>query len=225
MTPIVLMAGGRGQRLHPLTDTRPKPLLNVGGKPILEQIIDQFVSQGFKRFWISVGYKAELIERHFGNGSSKGLKIKYIHEDQPLGTAGSLNLLPVFGVPFIVSNADVLVHPTIQYGRLMEHHARSNAQATVCLGLHQYQVPYGVAVFEDERLVAFREKPIENIQVNAGIYVLDPTALAYLPEGRSDMTDLLDKLELSAYPIEGHWIDVGHFESYARANAEWQPSG
>jgi len=222
VTPIVLMAGGRGQRLHPLTDTRPKPLLNVGGKPILEQIIDGFASQGFKKFWISVGYKADLIEKHFGNGSNKGLKIRYIHEEQPLGTAGALNLLPVFGVPFIVCNADILAK--VEYGRLMEHHARSNAQATVCLGLHQYQVPFGVAVFEDERLVAFREKPIENIQVNAGIYVLDPTALAHLPEGRSDMTDLLDKLELSAYPIEGYWTDVGHWESYARANAEWQPS-
>ena len=221
MTPIVLMAGGLGQRLHPLTDKTPKPLLNVGGKPILEQIIDGFATQGFKKFWISVGYKADLIEKHFGNGSSKGLKIRYIREDKPLGTAGALNLLPIFGVPFIVCNADVLAK--IEYGRLMEHHARSNAQATVCLGLHQYQVPFGVAVFEDERLVGFREKPIENIQVNAGIYVLDPTALTHLPEGRSDMTDLLDKLELSAYPIEGYWTDVGHFESYARANAEWQP--
>ncbi len=214
------MAGGIGQRLHPLTDKTPKPLLNVGGKPILEQIIDGFASQGFKKFWISVGHKAELIEGYFGNGSNKGLKIKYVHEDSPLGTAGALNLLPVFGVPFIVCNADVLAK--IEYGRLMEHHARSNAQATVCLGLHQYQVPYGVAVFEDERLVGFREKPIENIQVNAGIYVLDPTALARLPEGRSDMTDLMDKLELSAYPIEGYWTDVGHWEDYARANAEWQ---
>ncbi len=221
-TPVVLMAGGRGQRLHPLTDTRPKPLLNVGGKPILEQIIDGFVKQGFKKFWISLGYKGDLIAAHFGNGASRGIKIKYMDEVQPLGTAGSLNLMPRPEVPFIVCNADILAK--VEYGRLMEHHARSNAQATVCLGLHQYQVPYGVAVFEDERLVAFREKPIENIQVNAGIYVLDPTALALLPEGPSDMPDLLDKLELSAYPIEGYWTDVGHFESYARANAEWQPS-
>ncbi len=195
-------------------------MLKVGGKPILEQIIDGFSRQGFKKFWLCVNYKKELIEAHFGNGEGRGLKIKYIHEDKPLGTGGALNLLPKFDVPFIVSNADILTR--LQYGELMEHHARSNALATVCLGLYQMQIPYGVADFVNDEFVGLREKPIENIQVNAGIYVLEPEALDHAPKGRFDMPDLIKRLDrLSAYPIQEYWCDVGNFESYATANAEW----
>lgn len=207
-------------RLHPLTEHTPKPLLEVGGKPIIEQIIDGFARQGFKKFWLCLGYKAALIENYFGNGASRGLKIKYVHEDEPLGTGGALKLLPTFEVPFIVSNADVLARVT--YGNLMERHARSGAMATVCLALHQVQIPYGVADFDGEEFIGLREKPIENVQVNAGIYVLEPDALDQAPEGRFDMPDLLDQLgRLGHYPIEGHWIDVGGFKDLARANGEW----
>jgi len=203
-----------------LTENHPKPMLKVGGKPILEQIIAGFADQGFKKFWLCVNYKAELIIDHFGNGQKHGVKIHYIHESEPLGTAGALNLLPAFNVPFIVSNADVLAK--IKYADLMEFHARSNADMTVCLGLYQYQVPYGVAELEDDRLKDLREKPIENWPVNAGVYVVEPRALKNAPSGRFDMTDLIQRQEnVAAYQIEGTWIDVGHFDSLITANQEW----
>lgn len=221
MTPVVLMAGGRGMRLHPLTLKKPKPMVNVGGKPILEQIIDGFSRQGFKRFWLAVNYKAELIVEYFGNGSAKGLKIKYLHEDQPMGTGGALRMLPPFEIPFIVQNGDVLTR--LSYGDLMEHHARSNADITVCVALWQYQLPYGVADFEDEEFIGLREKPIEASYVNAGIYVIEPRAMDYAPEGRFDMPDLVERVETrAAYPIEDYWCDVGRFEDLGRANGEFE---
>ena len=220
-TSVVIMAGGRGLRLHPLTNHRPKPLLKVGGKPILEQIIDGFTCQGFKKIWLCVNYMADLIEGHFGDGHRFDARIRYVHEEEPLGTGGALSLLPQWDVPFIVCNADVLCR--IQYGVLMEHHARSNAEATVCLALHQHQIPYGVAEFEDERFIGLREKPIEGVLVNAGIYVLEPDVPRRMLPGPYDMPDLLKRLtRLSAYPIEGYWQDVGTFEHLARANTEWE---
>lgn len=220
MTPVVIMAGGRGERLRSLTDKRPKPMLKVGGKPILEEIIDGFAAQGFRKFWLCVNYKRELIEDYFGNGESRGLKIKYTHEAEPLGTAGPLRLLPKFDIPFIVSNSDVLAR--LSYGELMEFHARSNADITITLGLHQYQVPYGVAEFDNGEFVGLREKPIQNIPVNGGIYVLEPRMTAKIPQGKFDMPDLVGLAEkTAAYPIQGYWTDVGHFEDLARANTEW----
>ena len=222
MTPVVLMAGGRGLRLHPLTEHAPKPMLKVGGRPILEQIIDGFATQGFRQLWLCVNYKAELIVKHFGDGTSRGIKIKYVHETEPLGTAGALRLLPPFDRPFIVSNADVLTR--IKYGDLMEFHARSNADLTMCLGLYQYQVPYGVAEIEDDRLTDLREKPIESWPVNAGIYVVEPRAIENAPEGRFDMTDVIARLRnVATYQIEGFWVDIGAFQDLATANQAWEP--
>ncbi|HDZ73724.1 MAG TPA: hypothetical protein ENH55_13345 [Aurantimonas coralicida] len=226
MTPVILMAGGRGLRLHPLTEKHPKSLLKVGGKPILEQIIDGFARQGFRRFWLCVNYKADLIKDYFGDGGVRGLKIKYIHETEPLGTGGALRLLPAFDVPFILCNADVLAK--IEYGDLMEYHARANVQATVCAALSQRQGPYGVLDVEPApgstaiRLISLREKPIEGTLVNAGVYVLDPKALDLAPEGHFDMPELIDRLDrVAAYPIEGYWVDVGSFIDLAMANTEW----
>ena len=219
MTPVVIMCGGRGLRLHPLTEKTPKPLLRVGTHPILETIVTGFAEQGFKRLWLAVNYHADLIEGYFGNGQGRGVKIRYLHEREPLGTAGALALLPGFDVPFIVSNADVLTK--VSYGHLMEAHARSGALATVCTALHQQQIPYGV-VSNGDAGFNIREKPIENFQVNAGIYVIEPEALEQLPKGRFDMPELLLSLEkVNIFPIEDFWYDIGGFEEYARANAEW----
>ena len=220
MTPVVIMCGGKGLRLHPLTSHTPKPMLNVGGRPIIEQIMRRFASQGFKHFWLCVNYKKELIKDYFGNGEDFGWKVKYAEETKPLGTAGALGLLPDFKVPFIVTNGDVIAD--IQYGDLMENHARSGKDATICLGLYQHQVPFGVADFEDDEFVGLREKPIENFSVNAGIYVLEPKVREKIyPKKALDMPTLLEKFECGAYPIEGYWNDVGTFEQYAAANAEW----
>jgi len=226
VTPVLIQAGGRGLRLHPLTDHNPKPLLKVGGKPILETIIDGFAAQGFRRIWLSVHYRADLIKGHFGDGSEKGVKIKYLEEKSPQGTGGALRLLPRWDKPFIVSNADVLTK--INYGHLMEAHARANVLATVCAGLYQQQIKYGVIDSEDGRLLRVREKPIENFQVNAGIYVLEPDARDFAPEGPFDMTDLIERLPqagaragAAVYPLTDYWCDIGGFEDYARANAEW----
>lgn len=226
MTPVLIQAGGRGLRLHPLTDKSPKPLLKVGGKPILETIIDGFVSQGFKHIWLSVCYRADLIEDYFGDGTSRHIRIKYLHEKEPLGTGGALNLLPDWEKPFIVSNADVLAK--VNYGRLMEFHARSNTLATICAGLYQQQIPFGVVQNENGRLLSIKEKPIENFAVNAGIYVLEPEARNYAPKGGFDMPDLIERLPkkgaragAAVYPLEDYWQDIGSFQDYARANAEW----
>ena len=219
MIPVVIMCGGQGMRLHPLTETHPKPLFKVGGKAILEQIIEGFVAQGFRKFWLCVNYRAGLIEKHFGSGIN-GCKIKYVHEAEPLGTAGALRMLPKFDTPFIVSNGDVLTK--ITYGNLMETHARANTQITVCLALHQHQLPFGVARFEGDRFVGVDEKPIQSVLVSAGIYVLDPSTVALIPDGRFDMPDLIGKCDrLAYYPIEDSWFDVGNFVDLARANNEW----
>ena len=223
-TPIVIMCGGRGLRLHPLTEHAPKPLvippstvIEPGTKPILETIIDRFRDQGFKLIWLCCGYKAELIEGYFGNGEGFGVKIRYVHEDQPMGTGGPLRLLPSFDVPIIVSYADVLCDVT--YGRLMGAHAGFGGLATICTALHQVQVPFGVVESEDGRMVSLREKPIENFAVNAGIYVLEPTALEYGPKGAFPLTDLIEALpKVGVYPIDGFWLDVGHWEHLAKAS-------
>ena len=221
MTAVVIMAGGRGMRLHPLTDSRPKPMFNVGGKPILEQIIEGFAHQGFKEFWLCVNYRAELIEAYFGYGERRGLSIRYIHETEPLGTAGALRLLGATDSPFIVQNGDVLAK--LDYAALLNKHAAAGAQATVCVALYQHQVPYGVATFEGEKFTGLREKPIENIPVNAGIYALDPAATLLLPEGPSDMPDLIARCNpVEFFPIEEYWADLGSFVDLAKANNEWR---
>lgn len=218
MTPVVLMCGGRGERLHALTKTTPKPMLPVGDKPMIESIMEGFRDQGFRKFWLCVHYKADLIENHFGDGSRLGVKIRYTHEKEPLGTGGAIRLLPEFDVPFIVCNADVLTR--ISYGHLMTFHAQSGAKATICLALHQHQVEFGVADVDGDRLMGIQEKPIVNYHVNGGIYVLEPAALESAPEGRFDMPDLIGRLDhVAAYPIPGPWLDVGRFTDYAKANS------
>ena len=214
----VIMAGGRGLRLHPITEKIPKPLIRVGSKPLLETIIDGFAKQGFDRFFLCVHYKAELIEEYFGDGSDKGIHIEYIREKTPLGTAGGLSLLPLSNSPMIVSNADVIAE--IDYLHLLSTHEESGKDATVCLGLHQYQVPFGVVSVKNDK-VTIREKPIENFEVNAGIYVLPGDISARIKNVPIDTPDLLDQLTVNPYPILGYWQDVGHFDSLAKAHIEW----
>ena len=218
MTDVVLMAGGLGLRLHPLTLHVPKPMLTVGSKPILEKIVEKFIAQDFRRFVFCVNYKRELIEGYFGNGQRWGAEISYVRETEPLGTAGALRLMPLPSGPFIVSNADVLTD--LSYAKLMKHHVRSGADATVCRALHQYQVPYGVAEADVYgQLVGIQEKPVVSWPVAAGIYVLNPEALGLAVEGRLDMPDLISRLgTVSTFDISEHWLDVGTIACLERAN-------
>lgn len=220
MTPLVIVAGGRGLRLHPLTERLPKPMVKVGDRPVIETIVREAVEQGFRRIWISLGYKGDLIRNHFENGSKLGATIRYVEEKQALGTGGALNLLPPMDRPFIVTNADILAK--INYADLMEHHARSQMPLTMVAGLHQAQVRYGVAdIDETLRVVALREKPVVSWHVAAGIYVLSPEAMEQAPKGRWDMPDLISSLvpNVSAYPLHDYWHDVGTYEDLGRAHA------
>jgi dTDP-glucose pyrophosphorylase len=223
---VVLMAGGVGSRLQPLTDDCPKPLLKVGSKPIMEIILDNFIDFGFKKFYISVNYMAEMIVSYFGDGSRWGVQIQYIHEDKALGTAGSLGSLPIRPVaPLIVMNADVLTKVNFQH--LLDFHNTNKSKATMCVRDYHVQVPFGVVVTEQQRLVSIDEKPTHRFFVNAGIYVLEPEIIDLIPkESFLDMNILFERLitkgwEAVAFPIREYWMDVGRLDDFERANGEF----
>lgn len=220
MTPAVIMCGGLGLRLQNLTKNTPKPMLPVGDKPMLESVIEDFRDEGFREIWLCVYYKAEQIENYFKDGSKWGVKIKYTHEKEPLGTGGPINLLPKFDKPFIVMNADVDLK-RFSFGQLMSFHGSKQPQATVCAALYQYQVPYGVLNIDEDLMTSLDEKPIHNFYINGGVYVLDPVVLNSAPRGRFDMPDLIQKLEkVAVYPIHTQWRDLGSFEDLSQARAE-----
>ena len=177
---VVIMAGGLGTRLYPLTEETPKPMLKVGGKPILETIVQSFIDQGFTNFFVSLNYKAEIISNYFGDGSQLGAKISYLHEKSRLGTAGGLSLLPKnIHAPIIVMNGDLLTR--ISVDALLDFHERENAVATMVVREDHYQVPYGVVEVEGTQIIGVEEKPIQRHLVNAGIYVISETGLSNIP--------------------------------------------
>lgn len=223
--PVVLMAGGKGTRLYPLTESCPKPLLKVGEKPILERILEDFVTQGFHEFFISVNYKAEMIKDYFEDGSKWGVNIRYLHEQQELGTAGALSLLPVRPtVPLILMNGDLLTE--INFHRLLEFHQENSSDATMCIRQYEFQVPYGVVDVEDHALKGLDEKPVHRFFVNAGIYTLEPWILDRIPKNkRCDITDLFrgllkDKHRTSVFPIREYWRDIGQLDDFEQANRD-----
>lgn len=223
---VVIMAGGVGARLRPLTDDRPKPLLEVGGKPILETILENFVSFGFRYFFISVNYKYEMIEDFCGDGCKWGIEIQYLREKKKMGTAGALSLLPAKPEkPLIIMNADVLTNVNIQ--QLLDFHNEHKAVATMCVQDYHFEVPYGVIKINQHRLLGLDEKPVHRFFVNAGIYVLDPTVLDIIPvQEYFDMTELFTRLidrnfETVAFPIREYWMDIGRAEDYKKANGDY----
>lgn len=223
---VVIMAGGVGARLRPLTDDRPKPLLEVGGKPILETILENFVSFGFRYFFISVNYKYEMIEDFCGDGCKWGIEIQYLREKKKMGTAGALSLLPAKPEkPLIIMNADVLTNVNIQ--QLLDFHNGHKAVATMCVQDYHFEVPYGVIKINQHRLLGLDEKPVHRFFVNAGIYVLDPTVLDIIPaQEYFDMTELFTRLidrnfETVAFPIREYWMDIGRAEDYKKANGDY----
>lgn len=224
---VFLMAGGLGSRLEPLTANCPKPLLKVGGKPILESIIESFIEQGFKNFYISINYKGEMIEEYFGNGSDLGVQINYIREDKRLGTAGSLKLIPeINSQPILVMNGDILTK--VDFRNLVDFHISQEADATLCIREYQLEVPYGVVSIERNRFKGIEEKPKERFHINAGLYVLNPEIIEYIPENTYfDMPELFKILagenrETAVYPIREYWMDIGHMDDYERANGEYR---
>ena len=223
---VLLMAGGLGNRLRPMTEDCPKPLLKVGGRPILETIISNFKSQGFSNFWIATHYKGEMIEAYFGDGSESGVHIEYLREESQLGTAGALTLIPEKPrSPMIVMNGDVLTN--IDFTQLLDFHLENRASATMCVRKYDFQVPYGVVGIAGNTITCIEEKPVHSFFVNAGIYVLDPDAVAMVPTGESfDMTQLFDVLigsgkTTAAFPIHEYWLDVGRPDDFRQANGDY----
>lgn len=211
---MIIMAGGMGTRLHPHTETCPKPLLPVAGRPMLEHIIERAKIDGFSRFILAIHYLGHMIEQHFGDGTRLGVEIEYLREEIPLGTAGALKLLdPQPESPFIVTNGDVITD--IRYGELLDFHVRHNAMATMAVRMHEWQHPFGVVQTQGVDIVGFEEKPIARSHINAGVYALAPEALSYLPTGTPcDMPNLFGFLQADAkrtiaYPMHEPWLDVG----------------
>jgi len=223
--PIFLMAGGLGTRLQPLTLNKPKPLLNVGSKPILEIIIEQFISAGFHNFFISTNFKSEMIKEYFGDGSFWNVNIQYVSEDEPLGTAGALGLLPdnLPNLPIIIMNGDILTK--VDFQLLLRFHNEHEGIATMCVREYGHQVPYGVVEIEENQIKKIIEKPLHKFFVNAGIYVLDLDLIKKINgKLRIDMPDFLlkqiDKSSINAFPIHEYWLDIGHMNEYQQANQD-----
>jgi len=218
---VVIMAGGQGVRLRPLTEHIPKPMLTVAGRPILERIVLHLVGYGIREISLSINYLGEVIERHFKDGSDFGCHISYIREKKPMGTGGSLSLLPPSDDAVLVMNGDLVTQADI--GRILDFHAAGDYVATSCLRPYQVEVPFGVAEVRGDRLLAFREKPTEQMLINAGIYVLSPKALRMIPKDREyPITQLFEtclskKLAVGAHVLEGDWMDVGRHEELRKA--------
>lgn len=224
-TTVVLMAGGRGQRLYPLTKDVPKPMLPIGGIPLLEIILRSLASQGFVNVVISVNYLADVIIDHVGDGSQLGLSVSYIHEDKPLGTAGALaDLRGRVRETFIVMNSDLLTHVNLR--DMLSFHDKQGARATLGVREHLFEIPYGVVNLNGSIVESMLEKPMHRSLVNAGIYALDPIALEGLVPGEyADMPGLLSNLmeegqTVAAFPIHESWLDVGRPEDLNQARTD-----
>lgn len=223
--PVFIMAGGFGTRLRPLTDKCPKPMLPVGGKPLLETIVLSLKEQGFYKFYISTHYLPEIIHEHFGNGEKFDVQIQYVHENDPLGTGGALSLLPKeeIKLPFVVINGDVLTN--MNFGKLLDFHEKNQSIATMCVREFQYQIPYGVVNSEDNVIQSMTEKPSYFFDINTGIYVISPELLAQVNAEFIGMPTILEQQialqqKVTSYPLHEYWLDIGHMEDYNRAQRD-----
>jgi len=211
---MIIMAGGMGTRLRPHTESCPKPLLPIAGKPMLEHIIEHAKLEGFSHFVLAIHYLGHMIEDYFDNGESLNVQIDYLREQSPLGTAGALGLLnPRPDTPFVISNGDVVTD--IHYGELLDFHIRQTAFATMAVRVHEWQHPFGVVQTEGVDIVGFEEKPVARSHINAGVYALSPEALSVLSaDAHCDMPTLFKRLQAEAkrtvaYPMHEPWLDVG----------------
>ena len=218
----VVMAGGQGVRLRPLTETVPKPMLRVAGRPILERIVLHLVGSGITRISISVNYLGHVIEEHFEDGARFGARIDYLREDQPLGTAGALGLLPEPPTEAVLlMNGDLVTNADV--GGLLDAHAAAGAVATIGVRRYLHAVPFGCVERDGDRVVRLVEKPTVEREVNSGIYALSPSAVGRVRPGIAlSMPELIDGLladglRVGAFEIEDDWIDVGQREQLAQA--------
>ena len=220
----VIMAGGLGRRLMPLTENTPKPMLPVGDRPLLERIIEQLRRAGIRDVSVTTHYLQDHITRHFGDGREFGVNISYASEDQPLGTAGGLKLIERPGGPFVVINGDILTG--VSFDKMLKYHSEHEAEITVGVRPYVIDVPFGVVECDDEYITQLREKPSLTLFINAGIYLLQPSACDLIPEGEFfDMTDLICKAldkgcTVVSFPIIEYWLDIGRPEDYERARAD-----
>ncbi len=222
---FLIMAGGKGTRLMPHTKECPKPLVKVGGKPMIDHIIERAKSFGYSNFVVSVQHLGEMIQEHLGDGRRFNINLSYLKESTPLGTAGALSLLAKKpDVPIVISNGDVM--SDIDYGEILDFHIRNGAFATMAVKLYQWQNPFGVVQMQGIDISGFEEKPIINSHVNAGVYVLSPKSIDYLESGvECSMPALFEKLRLDskkiiAYPMHEPWLDVGRPGDLEKANTE-----
>ncbi|SFV50847.1 D-glycero-D-manno-heptose 1-phosphate guanosyltransferase [hydrothermal vent metagenome] len=223
---VVLMVGGLGTRLKPLTNTTPKPMLHVGGKPILQTIVETFASYGYSNIIMCVNYKSNIIQDYFGDGHVFGVNIEYILENKRMGTAGALSLLKKLpNESFFVMNGDILTN--VNFEHLHKAHINASTSATMCTREYDIQVPYGVVNCVDNRINSIVEKPIHKFSVSAGIYMLEPACIKLIPKDDFyDMPTLFDELiskgnGILPFPIDEYWLDIGRIEEYERANKEY----
>jgi len=227
--PVVIMAGGKGSRLRPLTNVLPKPLIPIGNQTMLEDIMDRFVDSGCNEFYISVNYKAETIKQYFQNLQNPLYKISFFQEDIPLGTAGSLHLLKdKINSTFFVSNCDIIIDE--DYAEILRYHRQSGNEITVVAAIKNYAIPYGtLETGSSGRLQSIQEKPDITFKINTGMYILEPHIIREIPENEFyHITTLIDKLikdsrKVGVFPInEGSWTDIGNWEEYLNVTNKYK---
>ena len=223
---VVLMLGGLGTRLRPLTENTPKPMLKVGNKPILQTIVEKFAEYGYTNIVMCVNYKSHIIQDYFGDGKEFGVNIEYIFEEQRMGTAGALSLLTGKPTePFFVMNGDLLTN--VNFEHLHDFHIANNSMGTMCVREYDFQVPYGVVNIKNSKILSIEEKPTHKFFVSAGIYMLSPKILEYIPQNQFyDMPTLFEKIinenkNAISFPLREYWLDIGRIEEYKKANEEY----
>lgn len=217
----VVMAGGYGSRLRPVTGELPKPMVPIGDRPLLELILKQLRKAGIRYVNLTTHYKGDVIARHFGDGRSFGLEIRYVEEDQPLGTAGALGLLETSNDPLLVINGDILTR--VDFHAMLDFHRQHGADMTVAVHQHEIRLPYGLVEIEGTKVIGISEKPVLRHFINAGIYLLNPGMCRFIPTGHSyDMTDLISRLiaegcRVVSFPVREYWLDIGQTGDYQKA--------
>lgn len=223
---VILMVGGLGTRMHPLTENIPKPMLKIGNKSILESIVEKFVKCGYYNIIMCVNYKYEVIKEYFGNGNDFGAKIEYVIEKERMGTAGALSLLKeIPKEPFFVMNGDLL--SDLNFNQLHDFYLSNNADAVMCVKKYDFQVPYGVVNIKNSKILSIQEKPKHSYYVNAGIYMLNPEICKYVPPRKFyDMTTLfstiINEKKVISFPLRENWLDIGGIKDYEKASKNYK---